>query len=285
MCTVILMAQRATGQESLPPDSGDTGQSFFNRKNMITFGIAAHTVFTTYIEYQWWWKGDYHPFTFQVEGFLSDYSVGVDKFGHLYTSHFYFHTLYNLMKWGGYDESTTLWVSAVIPAAYAFSIEVGDGFSSYHFSPDDLIFNFSGIGFGILQEQYPFLKNFKIKWSYFPTASNVNSFQHPFSADYDAHIYWMSFNVHNLLPESAARYWPKLLNVAVGYGGNNISTGAVGPLLRKLAIGLDYNLTSIPLDGDTWDLVKNTLDLFHLPAPGARFVESKPPEYKLFLLH
>jgi len=281
----VLVSHTGFAQESLPSDSGNATHTLFTRKNIITYGIVAHSIFTTYIEYKWWWKGDYHPFTFQVEGFLNDYSVGVDKFGHMYTSHFYFHTLYNLLTWGGYDESTTLWVSSLIPAFYAFSIELGDGFSSFHFSPDDLTFNLAGVGYGILQTKYPFFNNFKIKWSYFPSASHLNSFQHPFSADYDRHIYWLTFNVHNLLPASAAQYWPRFLNLAVGYGGNNISSYAVGPKLRKLAIGLDYNLTTIPLEGETWDVVKNIIDLFHLPAPGIRLVESKPPDYELLLSH
>lgn len=272
----------AVAEERLHPDQPDTS-TFFNRKNVITYGIVAHTVFTTYVEYQWWWKGDYHPFSYKVEGFLNDYSLGVDKFGHLYTSYFYFTVLHNLMTWGGYDESTDLWVSTAIPAAYALSIELGDGFSSYEFAPDDFFFNMLGIGYGFLQVKYPFLKNFKAKWSYYPDAGNRNTFKHPFSDDYDGHIYWLSMNIHGLLPEGAKGYWPKFLNIAVGYGGQNISTGSAGPPLRKFAISLDYNLVSLPIDGDTWNVVKNIVDLFHFPAPGVRLVQTEQAELKPLL--
>jgi hypothetical protein len=60
------------------------------------------------LEYKWWWRNDCHPFEVEDEGFLNDYSLGVDKFGHVYTSYFYFNALHNLMKWGRYDESTTM---------------------------------------------------------------------------------------------------------------------------------------------------------------------------------
>lgn len=282
---LLVVSQSSFGQATAPAVSGDTTHTFFNRKNVITYGLVAHSVFTTYVEYQWWWKGDYHPFQYRVEGFLNNYSLGVDKVGHFYTSHFYFTVLHNLMGWGGYDESTNLWVSTMVPALYALSIEIGDGYSTYQFAPDDLALNLLGIGYGILQVKYPFFGNFKIKWSYFPSATHLNTFKHPFSDDYDDHIYWISVNVHNLLPRPVGNYWPKFLNVAFGYGGQNISKGSSGPQLRKFAISLDYNLTTIPLEGETWDVVKNIVDLFHFPAPGVRFVETEPAEFRPVLLH
>lgn len=281
----LFALQFSSAQVETTSASKDTTHSIFNRKNLITYGIVAHSVFTTYVEYRWWWEGNYHPFRFQVEGFLNDYSLGVDKVGHLYTSHFYFHVLHNLMKWGGHDESTNLWVSTLVPALYALSIEIGDGYSTYQFAPDDLAFNLLGVAYGFLQAKHPFFNNFKIKWSYFPAANRLNTFQHPFSDDYNDHIYWLSINVHNLLPEEAQSYWPKFLNVAVGYGGQNISKGSVGPQLRKFAVAFDYNLTVLPLEGDTWEVIKNIVDLFHFPAPGVRFVEGEPAEGRALILH
>lgn len=286
MALAFVFVTQSTFSQSMTLDNAnDTTHSFINRRNLITYGLVAHTLFTTYVEYQWWWKGDYHPFQYRVEGFLNDYSLGVDKIGHFYTSYFYFTALNNLMRWGGYDESTNLWVSSLIPALYALSIEIGDGYSTYQFAPDDLAANLLGVGYGMLQVKYPFFNNFKVKWSYFPGATYRNSFKHPFSDDYDDHIYWLSMNVHNLLPESIGKYWPRFFNVAFGYGGQNITKGSAGPQLRKFAIALDYNLTTIPLEGETWDVVKNIVDLFHFPAPGVRFVEGEPAEFIPVLLH
>ncbi len=287
MLTLIvcaLLCYEGSAQPVVEVQEPDTTQSLLSRKTLITTAIVAHTAFTFVLEYQWWWQDNYHKFGFVREGFWHDYSLGVDKLGHFFTHYVYFHALYNILGWGGYDESTVLWASTMIPALYGLSLEIGDGYSSYLFSPEDLTADFLGIGYGFLQVKYPFLNNFKVKWSYYPAAHN-NTFDHPFSEDYDGHIYWISFNVHNLLPESARGYWPKLLNIAVGYGGKNIWTGATGPAFRKLAISLDYNLMTIPLDGDTWDRIKYVVDLFHLPAPGVRIIQNEPAEFKPLLLN
>ena len=271
-------------ETGLPLDRDTTSSSILTRKSLITTGIIAHTAFTFALEYKWWWQGNYHPFGFVNEHFWHDYSLGVDKMGHFYTHHVYFHALYQLLDWGGYDESTVWWGSVTIPALYGLSLEIGDGYSSYLFSPEDLIADFLGIGYGVLQVKYPYLNNFKVKWSYYPS-SHLNTFNHPFSEDYDGHIYWVSANVHDLLPASLQGYWPRFLNIAVGYGGKNISNDDSGPLRRKLAIALDYNLMTIPLNGETWDRVKYIIDLFHLPAPGVKMIQDEHPQVKPLLLN
>ncbi len=290
LCQVLVLLWFVAGLNVCPaqdnPSISDGDSSvFISRKTAITYGIGIHSVLAIGLEYRWWWRGNYHPFRFAVEGFLDDYSLGVDKAGHFYTSYFYFNALYNTMKWGGYDESTTMWVSVVVPALYALSLEIGDGYSIYQFAPDDLLANSLGIGYGVLQKTYPSLSNFIFKWSYYPAGKYGASLSHPLSNDYDGHIYWLSFRVHNLLPESYRNYWPKFLNLAVGYGAKNSSLESTGPMKRKFAVSLDYNLTELPLNGDTWETVKNIFDLLHFPAPGVRVIDGERAQFKPLLLN
>jgi hypothetical protein len=91
--------------------------------------------------------------------------------------------------------------------------------------------------------------------------------------------------MHNLLPEPAKQYWPKFLNLAVGFGAINASVGSTEPMKRKYVISLDYNLTELPLNGDTWETVKYIFDLLHFPAPGVRNVEGERPQFKPLLLN
>jgi hypothetical protein len=284
ICGICVFSQSIAQVEDLTTRN-DTTSSFFSRKTTLTYGIALHSALAIVLEYKWWWKNDYHPFEEEDEGFLNDYSLGVDKFGHFYISYFYFNALQNLMKWGGYDESTTMWVSVTIPALYAISIELGDGFSHYEFAPDDLVANALGLGYGVLQRRYQYLENFIFKWSYIPTGVYRGRLNYPITNDYDGHIYWLSFKMHNLLPEPVKQYWPKFLNLAVGYGAINASIGSTEPMKRKYAISLDYNLTELPLDGDTWETVKNIFDLLHFPAPGVRNVEGERSQFKPLLLN
>lgn len=284
MCAIIL-TQRDIAQLKTTVAKNDTSNSFISRKTAITCGIAIHSAFAIVLEYRWWWRDNYHAFDFQDEGFLDDYSLGVDKVGHFYISYFYFNALYNVMKWGGYDESTTMWVSVIVPALYAISLEIGDGFSQYEFAPDDLLANSLGLGYAVLNAKYPYLNNFKFKWSYIPTEKYRGRLNYPITNDYDGHIYWLSFKIHNLLPELIKQYWPKFLNLAIGYGSQNASMGSSGPMKRKFAIALDYNLAELPLNGDTWDSLKNIFDLFHFPAPGLRYIEGERPQFKPLLLN
>lgn len=282
---VVAFSERATSQVEAHTVKEDTTHSFLSRKTAITIGVSVHSALAIVLEYRWWWRGNYHPFRFEVEGFLNDYSLGVDKVGHFFTSYFYFNALYRTMRWGGYDESAATWASVVVPVLYATSLEIGDGFSIYQFGPDDLVANFLGIGYGVLQLKYPILRDFNFKWSYYPAGKYAASLDHPLSNDYDGHIYWLSFRMHNLLPESMSRYWPKFLNLAIGYGAKNSSLESTGPMKRKYAIALDYNLTELPLTGETWETVKNIFDLLHFPAPGVRNVEGERPQFKPLLLN
>lgn len=189
------------------------------------------------------------------------------------------------MKWGGYDESTTMWVSVSIPALYAISLEMGDGFSHHEFVPDDLLANRLGLGYGVLQRRYQYLDDFTFKWSYIPGGVHRGRLNYPITNDYDGQIYWLGFKMHNLLPEPVKQYWPKFLNLAVGYGAINASVGSTEPMKRKYAISLDYNLTELPLNGDTWETVKDIFDLLYFPALGVRNVEGERPQFKPLLLN
>ncbi|MEW6512236.1 MAG: hypothetical protein AB1428_14900, partial [Bacteroidota bacterium] len=63
-------------------------------------GVLAGSLVSSYFD---WWQGAREPFHFVQEGFLHDYSLGIDKIGHAYTSYFYFHTFRDVQLWGGYS--------------------------------------------------------------------------------------------------------------------------------------------------------------------------------------
>ncbi len=265
-----------------------------SKKELFTYGAIAHSAYTFYVEYKWWWEGNYHPFQYAWEGFENDYSLGVDKVGHFYTSYLYFNGLKEVMQWANFDSTTIAWTALGIPFLYALSIEIGDGFSTYQFSPDDLISNCLGMGYGYLQYRYSFFKNFKIKWSYYPSDKIPLDKYWILTDDYDGHLYWLSMNMHNLLPKGIDRYWPKELNLAIGYGGKNLSGRSKsfappiqsdGLPLRKFVISLDYNLTELPSFSGAWDTFIEVIDNIHFPAPGVRMVEGEKTQVKAVLVN
>lgn len=261
-----------------------------HRKDFATYTTVAWSAGAVFMEFQWWWRSDYlykeHDFKWESDGAFYNYSYGVDKLGHMFTSYLFFHTTYDFLKWAGYDDHTAMWSAVAVPAAHALAIEIADGFSKWAFSPTDLAFNSLGIAYGALQTDYPFLQDFNLKWSYYPSASGGRGDPDwgP-ASDYSGHIYWVSMNMHNLLPESMQPYWPRFLNLAVGMGAQNVSYGDTGPKKHKFAISLDWNLTEIPLSGDTWAVLKNLINKVHFPAPGLRYIVGEKPQFKPLLIH
>ena len=66
------------------------------------------------------------------------------------------------------------------------------------------------------------------------------------------------------------------LLLAVGYSvGNNVSR-------RELAIGFDLNLRAIGTTQPELMLLRNTVDMIHLPAPAVKLVEGDKPRWYLF---
>lgn len=287
LCSLFL-ALPLLAQDIQTSTQNDTVQTdFSSRKKTVSFVIGAHTVLTTILVYEWWWKGDYHPFAFGKEGFFDDYSLGVDKTGHFMTSYFYSRSLQHIFAWAGYDKETIRLWSAVIPWFYALSFEIGDGFSHYTFSTEDLAANTLGVGYAYLQMEYPFLENFIFKWSYYPSGKKYPD-GWELTRDYDGHLYWLAVNVHNVLPKDMQQYWPGFLNIAVGYGVKNFdgyTSVRTDNLLRKFTIALDFNLTSIPTSSDTWESLLKIGNYLHLPLPGVKTTQNEGTEFKPLLVN
>lgn len=244
-------------------------------RKMVATGITAGILAGSLIEsYYSWWKDADEPFTFRAEGWFAGHR-GIDKAGHLFTSYFYFRTFRDILLWGGHEPATAYWWGAGLSAFFALSVEIGDGVSEYAFDYQDLVWNAAGLGYGMLQTDVPFLRNFNLKWSYIPEGGY--RFPPRFTEHYDAHTYWLTADVNSLLPPSVEPYWPDVLQVGIGY--------SVAENVRRSewVVGLDYRLTVLEPENPDLRLLVRTLDSFHYPAPAVKFAEGRKPE--LFLLH
>ena len=265
----------ATAEDSIPSSNGFPRENGQPTRKLVASGIMAGMIGTSVV---WavdaWWQGRAHPFNFNNEGWFNDYSLGIDKVGHTYSSYFYFHTFHNVMLWGGFEPDAAFWWGAGITEFLALSLEIGDGFSTFGFSYEDLTANTVGLAYGMLQTRVPFLQNFSLKWSYVPAGKRdgLNFTQH-----YDAHTYWLSVNIHELLPSQWAEYWPRFVQLAAGY--------SIDGSRREGVIGLDFNLEVFPAPSPELLLVQKTLNMFHVPAPAVKFTEGKEPQYYFFHLN
>ncbi|MEJ2615312.1 MAG: hypothetical protein P8Z35_10150, partial [Ignavibacteriaceae bacterium] len=115
------------------------------------------------------------------------------------------------------------------------------------------------------------------KWSYIPT----HNFHFPpnLTSTYYAHIYWLTADVHNLLGNSAINIWPDFLQLGFGLSiSENFD--------REFIVGFDFNLNGIfKSENKDWNLLINTADMLHFPAPGIKYSNENKPDYKLFIFN
>ena len=265
-----------------PAQERQPDNSFWNKKTLSLIGVSSVSAVTLIDSYYMWWKDDRRPFTFLTpapgQGWLNEpHSLGIDKIGHFYTSLFLYHTKKNILTWGGYDRETASWISLGLTSGLALLIEIGDGFTRYGFDYQDLVFNIGGAGYGMLQDRYTILESFIVKWSYVPT--DAFTFPPHFTDHYDGHIYWLAFDINNLA-DIEGNIFPSFLLPAIGFSVADKGTR------REYIIGLDIRLDGIFPKGDAnWGLLRTTLGMIHLPAPGMKSANGKHPEYRLFLLN
>ncbi len=272
---LLFGASPAAAQESPVVTEGfATRPGWTPRKAFSAVAVGGVIVGSLVSSYFDWWNAHPEKFHFVREGWFNDYSLGIDKVGHTYTSYFYFHTFRNLMLWGGFQPSTAFWWAAGTTTLFAVSVEIGDGLSPYGFSFEDLAANGLGLAYAMLQTKFDLLRDINLKWSYFPS----DGFRWPprFTDRYDAHTYWVTFNMHNLLPGKIGNGWPEFLQLAAGYGVDDHMKR------RELVIGLDINLGALSIQNQDWLLLTKTIDMIHFPAPAVEFTEGKEPMFHVF---
>jgi hypothetical protein len=227
-----------------------------------------------------WWQKRENRFRFHEDGWFGEQGVGIDKLGHFFTSHFYFQTFYDMLRWGGFGHTTSYWSAAAATFTFALLIEIGDGTTTLGFDYQDLVYNSAGLLYGMLQKEYPFFNNFRFTWSYVP----YDSYKFPprFTEHYDAHTYWIAVDLHNLLPASLDAYWPAWLQPAVGYSVRDHFTSwhfATGK--PEFVVGLELNLMAWPLHQREAHLAQRIVSHFHLPLPAVKFSEGKEPVWRV----
>ena len=273
--------QWAVAQSS--PVKPESSSSLFSRKNLSIITLSGVYATTLIAGYSMWWRDGNRSFSFynppQGEGWLNDNETrGIDKIGHFYTSYLFYKLSKNLLEWGGYSETNSKEVAGILSLGLGIVIEVGDGFSRYGFDYQDLTFNTLGLGYGYLQDIFPLMQNFNFKWSYIPT----HNFHFPpnLTSTYEAHIYWLTADIHNLLPKPIENLWPEFLQLGIGY---SISEDYKN---REYILGFDFNLDKIfSSKSKDWQLLINTANMLHFPAPGIKFINGEKPDYRLFILN
>jgi len=233
----------------------------------------------------------------------------MDKAGHLYTSYFQGVLCYKGARWTGLDEDDSILVGAICGSLFQTTIEVMDAFSEkWGFSLTDMAANVAGVSAFVVQQKVWGEQKINFKVSSWPknysdaqlfSTNNIassslerragdlfgESYSESFLKDYNAQIVWASFNVNSFLKtESKVPDW---LNVAVGYGSENMFGGFENswtedqhtfevdeltyPRYKQYYLGLDIDLTRIKVKSPFLKSLLSVLNIFKLPLPALEY--------------
>ena len=196
--------------------------------------------------YKAWYKNyDQSPFhTFNDYGEWQN----IDKFGHLYTTYNETRTAFLGARWTGIKRKKAILTGWGIGMFLQTTLEVMDGFSTkWGFSVSDMAFNTVGASMYATQElvwreQRVIFKfsatahDYSKNWIAATNGTAVSSpairannlfgktYAERFLKDYNGQILWASFNPSSFLGKRPS-WLPKWLNIAVGYGAENLYGG------------------------------------------------------------
>ena len=254
-------------------------------------GVVTYSSAMT-ILYQFWYadypQSDFHFFDDSREW------EQVDKAGHFFTSYYESVIGINMLKWSGIKDSRAILYGSLWGILLQAPIEVFDGYSqNWGFSSIDMATNIGGSLFAYGQQKLWNEQKIQLKFSFWPSnlakkrPEVLGSTQlEQLIKDYNAQTYWLSIGIRNIVP--SARIIPKWLNIAVGYGANDMLGGFSNPdpyqyltRYRQLYLSLDVN--SLKLKGKH-HFVNHLLSAFSFikfPSPAIEFNTSNSQNIKL----
>ena len=214
----------------------------------------------------------------------------MDKMGHAMTSYYVGKLGMELVAWTGDTKRNQLLYGAGLGFAFLTTIEIFDGYSQeWGFSTGDIIANASGTTLLVGQELLWKEQRIQYKYSFHQTRfANQNTellgsnFMEQSLKDYNGQTYWLSANLWSFSKESKI---PKWLNVAIGYGAENMITGY--PELndnryRQFYLSLDLDLTKIKTKSDFLNSVFKTLNFIKIPAPTLSYSKENQFQFHYF---
>ena len=155
-----------------------------------------------------------------------DYALYSDKLGHVYGSYITAAIFREGLYASGFNNDWATITGGILGLGYETYVEIMDGYGeNWGFSPSDYYADVVGAAFFIAQEYVPFLQNFTFKYMYIPADWHGEKRRvgaEMLIDDYSSQTYWLSINMHNILPEPAKDYWPTWLELSVGYAARNL---------------------------------------------------------------
>ncbi len=214
----------------------------------------------------------------------------MDKAGHFVTSYYIGRIGIASFRWAGMERKKAIWIGGMLGSVYQTTIEILDGYSQqWGFSTGDFAANTAGsllvAGQQLLWDDQRIVLKYGFQQSsyarYRPNVLGKN-LQENLLKDYNGQTYWLSVNPAAFM--RSLGYFPKWLNIAVGYGANGMTGGHINPLMtdengnriiferyRQVYVSLDVDLTRIPTKSAVLKGLFSVIGFIKIPAPAIEF--------------
>ena len=234
----------------------------------------------------------------------------MDKAGHFFTTHMESNLAFRGALWTGMNRKSAAWAGFGVGMLLQSTIEIMDGFSAkWGFSLSDMGFNLLGGGLFLSQELLWQEQRFLVKTSYMePNYSQAPifasegsgtttlaerarelygvSYPERFLKGYNGLTIWLSANPASF-QKSKHSGWPVWLNIAAGYGAENLYGGfdnrwetegsifesddRLYPRFSQYYLSLDIDFSRIPTRKPWLKTIFHTINWLKVPAPALEF--------------
>ena len=276
----------------------------FNKTRFYTALGIGGVIYTagTYYLVQNWYK-DYGFSKFHTFNDFGEWQH-MDKIGHIYTAYNQSSVMYSGARWTGMGKGNALWFGIGMGMLLQTTVEVLDGFSpKWGFSITDMSANILGAGMFYAEQKLWDEQKIKFKVSSWKkpysieniisvdgTASSSldrranslygNTLQERYLKDYNAQIYWLSFNLKSIANTETLPQW---LNISIGYGAENMyggydniweengkifNAGDNYKRYKQFYLTPDIDFSKIKTDNNFLQGFFKALNLIKLPMPG-----------------
>ena len=258
--------------------------STVNKKAIVWGASGLGVVYGTslYILSQTWYqqseKTSFHFFNDSQEW------QQLDKAGHFWGAFHESRIGVDVLRLAGVQEKKAIIYGGLLGLVLQSPIELLDGYApEYGASVSDLGANAFGSLAVIMQELWWGQLRLQPKFSFHPSGLAVQrpqvlgrNFPEQILKDYNGQTYWLTADVATFLPRTSK--YPKWLNLAVGYGGEQMLFGE--PITnrqngfrayRQYYLALDLNLLPIKTRSKFLRTAFYILSSIHLPAPAVEY--------------
>lgn len=209
---------------------GQTTDSTTLIKSRLYPVIATHVAANAamlYVLNDFWYK-NYEHSGFHFKDDMGEWNQ-VDKLGHAYSAYAITGILSNVYHWTGVSKGKSIAIGAVGSMATMSIIEMLDAYSAeWGFSYGDMLANVGGIGLYATQELLLKKQVVQLKYGFqykkYPQEFNErvkdvygDNIAERMVKDYNGQSYWLSVDVSTFYNK-----WPAWLNVALGYGAEDM---------------------------------------------------------------